>query len=157
MCGIAGIYFFDNRNIRQDCLQQMVNSLAHRGPDAEGVFIEDGIGVGHRRLSIIDLSKSADQPFFDNTGRFVTVYNGEIYNYAEIKNKLSSYSFITSGDTEALIASYAMWQEDCFKELDGMFAFAIWDREKKELTLARDRVGVKPLYYLVDDEKIVFA
>ncbi|MBS1749983.1 MAG: asparagine synthetase B, partial [Bacteroidetes bacterium] len=135
----------------------MTDAIAHRGPDAEGIFTEDEIALGHRRLSIIDLSSSANQPFTDHSGRYIVVYNGEIYNFNEIKNKIPDYPFKTTSDTEVLVAAYARWGKDCFKYIKGMFAFAVWDRQLKELCIVRDRIGVKPLYYFIDDQKILFA
>lgn len=157
MCGIAGILYFDGRSIAEDLLTAMNQAMSHRGPDALGTFVDRGMGLCHHRLSIIDLSTSANQPFADNMGRFVTVFNGEIYNFQEVRNQIKSYNFKTKGDTEVLIASFAEWGIDCLDYLKGMFAFAIWDKEKRELFLARDRVGVKPLYYYKDEEKLIFA
>jgi asparagine synthase (glutamine-hydrolysing) len=157
MCGIAGILYFNQTAADKQLIVGMTNCMAHRGPDAEGVFTEGAVGLGHRRLSIIDLSSNANQPFIDNTGRYVLVFNGEIYNYNEVKSKLSPYNFITNSDTEVLIAAYAQWGIDCLQYFKGMFAFAIWDKQTKALCLVRDRMGVKPLYYYIDDEKIIFA
>lgn len=157
MCGIAGILYFNGRNADPSLVQKMNLAMAHRGPDADAVWSEEGIGLGHRRLSIIDLSTAANQPFHDNSKRFVTVFNGEIYNYQSVKKQLPGYDFKTNGDTETLVAAYAAWGTACLQHLKGMFAFAIWDREQKELCLVRDRMGVKPLYYYIDDEKIIFA
>lgn len=157
MCGIAGILFFNTDTVQSVLLKKMARSMSHRGPDSEGIFHTNQIGLCHRRLSIIDLSTYANQPFFDNSNRYTIVFNGEIYNYQEIKNKIKGYTFKTSGDTETLIAAYSQWGTDCLQYLKGMFAFAIWDNENKELCLVRDRMGVKPLYYYVDDEKLIFA
>lgn len=157
MCGIAGILYFDGRPVADDLLDRMNQAMLHRGPDAVGTFTDNGLGLCHRRLSIIDLSTSANQPFSDNSGRFITVFNGEIYNFQEVRSKIKDYSFKTKGDTEVLIASFAEWGIDCLDYLKGMFAFAIWDKEKRELFLARDRVGVKPIYYYRDEEKLIFA
>ena len=117
----------------------------------------DRLAFGHRRLSIIDLSEAANQPFIDNSGRYTIIFNGEIYNYAEIKPLLSDYSFRTHGDTEVILAGYIKWGPGCLKYLRGMFTIAIWDKEEKSLFIARDRLGVKPLYYFQDAEKFVFA
>lgn len=157
MCGIAGILFFKQNKADNIIIRRMTDAIAHRGPDAEGIFTEDEIALGHRRLSIIDLSSSANQPFTDHTGRYIVVYNGEIYNFNEIKNKIPDYPFKTTSDTEVLVAAYARWGKDCFKYIKGMFAFAVWDRQLKELCIVRDRIGVKPLYYFIDDQKILFA
>jgi asparagine synthase (glutamine-hydrolysing) len=157
MCGIAGVFYFNEHQAEKEVVLKMTNAMSHRGPDAEGIYINNQIGLCHRRLSIIDLSTAANQPFFDNSDRYVIVFNGEIYNYQEVKQQIKNYSFTTSGDTETLIAAYAQWGTDCLEYVKGMFAFAIWDKEKEELCLVRDRMGVKPLYYYVDDEKLIFA
>lgn len=157
MCGIAGIFYFNNNIVERAILSNMNAAMSHRGPDAEGVYVDNQIGLCHRRLSIIDLSISANQPYFDNSNRFVIVFNGEIYNYKTVKQQIKNYSFKTSGDTETLIAAYAQWGTGCLEHIKGMYAFAIWDKETKELCLVRDRMGVKPLYYYVDDEKLIFA
>ncbi len=156
MCGIAGILDFKGRN-SESAVIKMTQALFHRGPDAEGIFSEEGVGLGHRRLSIIDLSSAANQPFSDAAGRFVTVYNGEIYNFNDIRQKLKDYPFRTSSDTETMLAAYACWGIRALELFKGMFAFAIWDRQEKELMLVRDRMGVKPLYYYCDEEKLLFA
>ena len=157
MCGIAGVLFFNNEHVQPSVLKKMAEAISHRGPDAEGIYCNNQIGLCHRRLSIIDLSTSANQPFFDNSNRYTIVYNGEIYNYQQVKHNIKNYSFKTSGDTETLIAAYAQWGVDSIQYLKGMFAFAIWDNETRELCLVRDRMGVKPLYYYIDDEKLIFA
>ena len=136
----------------------MTESLKHRGPDATGVFVDDEIALGHLRLSIIDLSETANQPFFDTTNRYSITFNGEIYNFQEVKKLLPEYSFRTDSDTEVIIAAYAKYGADCLPLLNGMFAFAIWDRVLGELFVARDRLGVKPLYYAQNsDGTFVFA
>ena len=117
----------------------MTNAIAHRGPDAQGFYDEPAIALGHRRLSIIDLSVAANQPFIDPTGNYVIVFNGEIYNYLELKQQLSDYPFTTSSDTEVLMAAFCTWGIDCVKLLEGMFAFAIWEKRNEILWLARDR------------------
>jgi asparagine synthase (glutamine-hydrolysing) len=156
MCGIAGIISFK----QQDCshaIRQMTSAMAHRGPDADGFFADDTVFLGHRRLSIIDLSEAANQPLFDHTGNYVIVFNGEIYNYQQLKSQLNGYPFKTNGDTEAVLAAYIRWGKDCLQYLKGMFAFAIWNKETKELFTVRDRMGVKPLYYYKDDNYLIFA
>jgi asparagine synthase (glutamine-hydrolysing) len=156
MCGIAGIL-----NIQsfpdQDKIRRMTQALRHRGPDAEGYYVDGPLAFGHRRLSIIDLSEDANQPFIDNSGRYIIVFNGEIYNYAEIKPFLHNYSFSTHSDTEVILAGYIKWGAGCLKYLRGMFTIAIWDKEERSLFIARDRLGVKPLYYYQDNEQFVFA
>ena len=131
--------------------------MSHRGPDADGFFFEDGIALGHRRLSILDLSSAANQPFTDASGRYVMVFNGEIYNFQEIKKKLPEYPFHTTGDTEVLIAAFAKYGAECLQLLRGMFALAIWDKQERSLFLARDRFGVKPLYYHHSGGRLLFA
>ncbi|MDM7922907.1 MAG: asparagine synthase (glutamine-hydrolyzing) [Pyrinomonadaceae bacterium] len=157
MCGIAGIAGSTDQNAATESVKRMTNSLSHRGPDAEGIFTEDGIALGHRRLSIIDLSEAANQPLYDETGRFVLILNGEIYNYRELKKDLAAYPFKTDSDTEVILAAYAKYGTECLSRLNGMFAFAIWDRRDKDLFIARDRIGVKPLYYALSGGKLLFA
>ena len=135
----------------------MTNALAHRGPDAEGFYHDSCISLGHRRLSIIDLSNAANQPFHDPDGRYVLLFNGEIYNYQELKNQLDHYPFQTSSDTEVLLAAFKEWGVDALKKLKGMFAFAVWDKQAETLCLMRDRMGVKPLYYYRDEQVLMFA
>jgi asparagine synthase (glutamine-hydrolysing) len=157
MCGIAGILNLNNNKVDPGIIQSMTDAVAHRGPDAEGIWNENEIALGHRRLSIIDLSTAANQPFTDNSGRFVTVFNGEIYNYNDVKRKITAYDFRTTSDTEVLVAAYAKWGADCLHHFRGMFAFAIWDKQEKELFLARDCFGVKPLYFFIDDSVFLFS
>jgi len=160
VCGISGILSFSSGlkvNYLQDVIQRQTKQLSHRGPDAEGYFIEDGIAMGHRRLSIIDLHNEANQPLFDSTGRYVIVFNGEIYNYQTLKQEIKGYPWQTTSDTEVILAAYQKWGADCLKFLNGMYAFAIWDRTKKELFIARDRLGVKPFYYNYNAKKFIFA
>lgn len=157
MCGIAGYFQFNKQEIDPAIIGRMTEAMRHRGPDAEGVFIKDGIALGHRRLSIIDLSEKSNQPFHDNTGRYTIVFNGEIYNYQEVKNQLKDYAFRTTGDTEVVLAAFMRWGILSLNKLKGMFAFAIWDAHTSNLWLARDRMGVKPLYYSVTNEHVVFG
>ncbi|HMH23200.1 MAG TPA: asparagine synthase (glutamine-hydrolyzing) [Puia sp.] len=157
MCGIAGIVKFNGLASGEAAIRGMTDAIAHRGPDADGFWMEDGVAFGHRRLSIIDLSTAANQPFTDHSGRYVMVFNGEMYNYQEVKALITDYPFHTTSDTEVLIAAYIKWGADCLKYFRGMFAFAIWDRQEKEIFIARDRMGVKPLYYFTDGEILLFA
>jgi asparagine synthase (glutamine-hydrolysing) len=159
MCGIAGILDLKGRsypNLRRH-LGVMNKLQAHRGPDGKGVWLHPRkqVGFGHRRLSIIDLETGA-QPMSDRWGN-VVCYNGEIYNYIELKKELGDYKFRTSSDTEVILAAYKRWGKDCVKHLRGMFALAIWDDEKGELFCARDRFGIKPFYYAVVDGVFYFA
>jgi asparagine synthase (glutamine-hydrolysing) len=156
MCGIAGI-LNKNSPATEQQVKRMTDSMCHRGPDAEGFYVNGPLAFGHRRLSIIDLSDAANQPFVDNSGRYSIIFNGEIYNYAEIKPLLAGYSFRTHGDTEVILAGYIQWGADCLQYLRGMFTIAIWDRDERSLFIARDRLGVKPLYYYSDAEQFVFA
>lgn len=157
MCGIAGIISFGKSLPGNELIRRMTGAMAHRGPDAEGYFEQDELVFGHLRLSIIDLSTAANQPFSDVSGRYTMVFNGEIYNYQEVKARLGDYPFRTTSDTEALIAAYAKWGPDCLQYMRGMFAFAIWDHREKELFMARDRMGVKPLYYYKNEDHLLFA
>ncbi len=159
MCGFVGVYNFDReREVDQRLLVAQTDCLVHRGPDGGGVWTGPGIGLGHRRLSIIDIGGGA-QPMFDETGRYCVAYNGEIYNYRELRDRLRGlgFRFTTESDTEVLLAAYANWGPACVDHLNGMFAFALYDRHSHELMLGRDRLGQKPLYYYQDSERIVFA
>ena len=133
--------------------------MARRGPDSNGKWLEGKIGFGHQRLSIIDLSRSGSQPMIDNLLKLTLVFNGTIYNYKQLRSRLISkgYSFFSSSDTEVIIKAYHYWGEDCVNHLDGMFAFAIWDKPSKKLFIARDRMGIKPLYYNLTNKAFTFA
>src|SRR5580700_1716829 len=120
MCGIAGLLYFNKVQSDPAVIRRMTNSISHRGPDADGYFSENNMALGHRRLAIIDLSPSANQPFTDNSGRYVMVFNGEMYNYKEVRKLLPEYDFKTNGDTEVLIAAYAKWKGDCLQLFSGM-------------------------------------
>ena len=158
MCGIAGIIGLRDKGDATTKIRRLANTLAHRGPDAEGFFIDDRVALAHRRLSIIDLSETANQPLFDVTGRYCIILNGEIYNYREVKSSFSEYPFRTESDTEVVLAAYVEHGTDCLSLFNGMFALAIWDSEQRELFVARDRLGVKPLYYSqTADGVFVFA
>lgn len=161
MCGIAGIFNSDRSQVSQQRLRQMTDKIAHRGPDGDGHWINASgkVGLGHRRLSIIDLSEAGSQPmhYFD---RYTIVFNGEIYNYIELKEQLlkKGYTFCNHTDTEVLMALYHDQREACLQEVDGMFAFVIYDKEEKTLFCARDRFGEKPFYYAYEPGKqFVFA
>jgi asparagine synthase (glutamine-hydrolysing) len=149
MCGIAGRFNFDPaRPVDPQVLAAMTDTIAHRGPDASGYFRGPGVGLGHRRLSIIDLA-TGDQPLGNEDGQVQVVFNGEIYNFAEVRADLVSrgHRFKTSSDTEIIVHGYEEWGERCVERFRGMFAFALWDARQRRLLLARDRLGVKPLYY----------
>jgi asparagine synthase (glutamine-hydrolysing) len=154
MCGIAGIISPDQHAISRQQLKKMTDAIAHRGPDGEDFWINPSntAGLGHRRLSIIDLSPEAAQPMHYQD-RYTIVYNGEIYNYLELKEGLQKkgYFFRTRSDTEVILAAYACWRDDCLQYLEGMFAFAIWDEQEKTLFAARDRFGEKPFYFIADN------
>lgn len=145
MCGIAGLWGRASHPV----LEAMLAQIAHRGPDGSGVEISGGIGLGHRRLAIIDLSPAGRQPMASSDRSVWITFNGEIYNYRELRRELQSrgHAFRSSSDTEVIIAAYREWGERCVERLNGMFAFAIWDSSRRRLFLARDRLGVKPLYY----------
>lgn len=160
MCGIAGI--FDTRSCRpvdESLLAQMNEVQFHRGPDEGGTYVEPGIGLAHRRLSIIDLS-SGHQPLFNEDGAVVVVYNGEIYNFTELTKELlaAGHQFRTRCDTEVIVHAWEEWGEECVQRFRGMFAFAVWDGNRQTLFLARDRLGIKPLYYaLLPDGNLIFG
>ena len=159
MCGIAGIIYDDaKRPVEVERLRQMASTLAHRGPDAEGIWIGPGVGLAHRRLSIIDLA-GGDQPIGNEDGSIQVVFNGEIYNYRELKRELEQkgHRFRSNSDTEVLVHLYEELGDELVQRLRGMFAFALWDRRRRQLLLARDRIGLKPLYYYRDHEKLLFG
>jgi asparagine synthase (glutamine-hydrolysing) len=158
MCGIAGFYFRDRRDCELSVLKAMTDSIRHRGPDAEGAYIRPGIALGHRRLSIIDLSSGA-QPMSNARGDLHLVFNGEIYNFRLLKKQLESQgqNFRTNSDTEVILACYERFGDSFVDHLNGMFALALWDDRNKRLILARDRIGKKPLYYHATDDGVVFA
>ena len=156
MCGICG-FTCANENDMQT-LKAMCDVMAHRGPDGEGQYLADGIALGHRRLSLIDLASGA-QPLVRDCGRYVIVFNGEIYNYQDLKSQLEAqgWTFSTKSDTEVLLVSYLAWGKDCLNKFRGMFAFAIWDCETHELFCARDFFGIKPFYYTLQNGQFIFA
>lgn len=155
MCGIAG---FCNKSLSRNDLEQMTTILDHRGPDAIGYFHDEntGIGLGHRRLSIIDLSAAANQPFYSHNGRYVMIYNGEVYNFREVAAKYDIQQRTTS-DSEVIIEAFAKAGVESLNDLNGMFAIAIWDKLEEKLYLVRDRIGVKPMYYYYSNSTFAFA
>ncbi len=159
MCGIAGFTQFHQHFGDRTQLRQMAQKIVHRGPDAGGEFANQDVGLSHRRLSIIDLSASGNQPLFYDHGDLAIVFNGEIYNYLPLKTELQAkgYEFKTATDTEVLLALYRDCQKDMLGKINGMFAFAIWDNRQKSLFIARDRLGKKPLYYTMVNNDIIFA
>lgn len=159
MCGIAGILNFNKAPVVEKQLKAMTDVIAHRGPDGEGQWLESYVGLGHRRLSIIDLSQAGHQPMQTKDGRYILTYNGEIYNFKELRIELESlgYQFYSNTDSEVVLNAFAEWQEKCLIRFNGMFAFSIWDNKNKKLFVARDRYGIKPLYYYKTNQTIVFG
>ncbi|MCK4846050.1 MAG: asparagine synthase (glutamine-hydrolyzing), partial [Deltaproteobacteria bacterium] len=158
MCGICGKINFTGKPVEEGLLRAMAETLTHRGPDDEGVYIGGSVGLGHRRLSVIDLSKAAHQPMANEDETLWIVYNGEVYNFEELKEELlaKGHRFRSHSDTEVILHLYEEEGAKSVERLRGMFAFAIWDTKKKELFLARDRTGQKPLFYRIDDKDETF-
>src|SRR3989337_1987859 len=159
MCGIVGLVYTDpSRRCEGEIVTAMRDMVSYRGPDAAGVYLDGRAGLGHRRLSIIDLG-TGHQPMSDARGVLTIVYNGEVYNYRELRRDLIARgrTFRTESDTEVILHLYAEMGDRCVEALNGMFAFAIWDAGRRSLFLARDRMGVKPLYYAETPECFVFA
>ena len=159
MCGIVGQLNFDNSPVSPVILKKMTDVIKHRGPDGEGHWIEENIGFGHRRLSIIDLSPAGHQPMVCTDNRYVLTYNGEIYNFRELRTELEAkgYWFRSETDSEVVLNALSEWGTDALLKFNGMFALALWDRREKKLLLARDRYGIKPLYFFQNDKKLVFG
>ena len=157
MCGINGVYQYNSKDTL-DKVHQMNKVTQLRGPDNSSVYSDNEVILGHNRLSIIDLSESANQPFISNDETVVITYNGELYNYIDIKKKLSGfYDFKTNSDTEVIIAAYKEWGIKMLNHFNGMFAFALWDKSKSNFFLIRDRMGIKPLYYIEHENSVVFS
>ena len=159
MCGIAGIFNLNRQPVAHSQIKAMTDIISHRGPDGEGQYIDGSLALGHRRLSIIDLSHAGHQPMQTRNGRFIITYNGEVYNYKELRIELEAlgYQFHSATDTEVILNSYAEWGSQCLAKFNGMFAFAIWDKKNQELFLGRDRYGIKPLYYYKQNNTFIFA
>ena len=159
MCGIVGILNQDESPVDPNLLARMTRMVAHRGPDGEGQHVDGPVGFGHRRLAILDLTDAARQPMADDGGDHVITYNGEVYNFRELRAELEAkgHRFRSKSDTEVVLKSYVEWGESCLDRLNGMFAFAIWNRARRELFLARDRYGVKPLYTVRLGRTLLFA
>lgn len=159
MCGITGVVHCDGRSASAPVVAAMAAAVAHRGPDSEGVWIDGPVGLGHRRLAIIDLSPAGRQPMGNETGDVVIVYNGELFNFQKLRVELESagHRFHSNSDTEAIVHAYEEWAEGCLERFNGQFAFAIWDSKRQRLFLARDRFGVKPLYYTFDGSRLLFG
>src|SRR5262245_50124657 len=158
MCGIAGIIQTNYRPVDPSVLMEMSRTLFHRGPDDSGEFIDGPVALASRRLSIIDLA-GGKQPITNEDGSIVIVYNGETYNYLELRTQLQAegHTLATHTDTETIVHLYEKMGPDCLTRLNGMYAFALWDASKRRLMLARDRFGIKPLYYTYDGSRLVFA
>lgn len=159
MCGIAGIFHLNGAPASSVILKRMTDVIAHRGPDGEGHYIDGPTGLGHRRLAIIDLSPAGHQPMQTPDGALVLTYNGEIYNFQELRTELESlgHQFRSRTDSEVVLHAYAQWGANCVTRFNGMFAFALWDKQRQELFIARDRYGIKPLYYAFFDSIFIFG
>ena len=159
MCGVAGILNFNGEPVAPVVLQRMAAAIAHRGPDGEGFYIDGNFGLAHRRLAIIDLSPSGHQPMLSRDGRYALSYNGEIYNFQELRVELESFGhqFRSRTDSEVLLYALAHWGEAALNRLNGMFAFALWDKRERTLLLARDRYGIKPLYWTRQGSTLLFG
>ncbi len=155
MCGINGVFNIDQAE-NTEAITKMNLCLAHRGPDDQGIHSEEGMALGQTRLSIIDLSSAGHQPMYSNDKRYVLVFNGEIYNFRQLKSELD-YPFVSGTDSEVIIAAYIKWGKDCVSHFNGMFAFAIWDTHEKVLFIARDRMGIKPLYFHRNERELLFS
>ncbi|MCZ6909418.1 MAG: asparagine synthase (glutamine-hydrolyzing) [Rickettsia endosymbiont of Ixodes persulcatus] len=160
MCGIAGIIDLKEKLNLKTSIEAMKLAIRHRGPDEQGTFLDESLGValGHQRLSILDM-KGGKQPFISIDGQIILVFNGEIYNYLSLRDELmkENYSFVSNSDTETIIYAYKKWGVGCLSHLRGMFAFALWDKEKKIMFCARDRLGIKPFYFFLNQEKFIFS
>lgn len=160
MCGIGGIVSFKNNFSNQE-LESVSKAIAHRGPDANGLFLNEikTCGLVHRRLSIIDITENANQPMTSNCGQYTIAFNGELYNFEALREELKKhdYHFSTASDTEVVLNAYIRWGKECVNRFNGMFAFAVWDEKESKLQLFRDRLGIKPLYFIKTDDLFAFA
>ncbi|MBL7221991.1 MAG: asparagine synthetase B, partial [Phycisphaerae bacterium] len=159
MCGIAGILNFDGTQAQAGVLERMADTIAHRGPDDRGAYLDGPAGLAHRRLSIIDLSPAGRQPMCNEERSVWVTANGEIYNFPEIRSELENagHHFSSNTDTEVIVHAYEEWGLDCLSRFNGMFAFGLWDSRKRRLWLVRDRIGIKPLFYTHQDKFLAFA
>ncbi|MBS3919015.1 MAG: asparagine synthase (glutamine-hydrolyzing) [Deltaproteobacteria bacterium] len=159
MCGIVGIFNLNGEPVSPVLLRKMTDAIKHRGPDSEGFYVDSFVGLGHRRLAIIDLSRTGHQPMITEDKQFAITYNGEVYNFQELRKELENlgYKFRSRTDTEVILKAYVQWGVNCVQKFNGMFAFAIWDKTRQELFLARDRYGIKPLYYTFIGPTLIFA
>ena len=155
MCGVTG--FINLKEAQQH--KAMTDAITHRGPDGEGHWIENNVGLGHRRLAIVDLSDAGAQPMVSADHRYILTFNGEIYNFKELREELrkAGYWFRSDSDSEVVLNALSEWGDDALERFNGMFALGFWDRKNQTLTLARDRYGIKPLYYVETDARISFA
>ena len=158
MCGICGIVNFNNKILEMNILEKMADELAHRGPDAQGFLTKNNVGLGHRRLSIIDL-KTGDQPIYNEDRSLCLIFNGEIYNFRQLRSDLEKkgHVFHSRGDSEVIVHLYEEYGNECLDSLEGMFAFALWDEKDRKLFIARDRLGKKPLVYWHDNDRFAFS
>jgi asparagine synthase (glutamine-hydrolysing) len=158
VCGIAGVIRFDGAPVASEVVGRMARAQAHRGPDGEGIWVDGPVGLGHRRLAIIDLSAAAAQPMRGPLGEMV-VYNGEVYNFRELRHELQAigHGFVSTSDTEVVVKAWSEWGEGCLPRLNGHFALAVWNPARRRLVLARDRFGTKPLYYYDGGSFVAFA
>lgn len=159
MCGISGIIHLDGSEVSESQVTSMMKAMKHRGPNDEGKFLEKGLGLGFVRLSIIDLSAAGHQPMFSGDGRYVMIFNGEVYNYIELREELlaKGYTFKSQTDTEVILTAYQEWGEEMLHRFNGMWALVIYDRQEQILFGARDRYGIKPFYYCIDHNRVLFA
>lgn len=159
MCGIAGIFSAEGKAVAPEVLRKMTDAIAHRGPDGEGSWVDGNLGLGHRRLAIIDLSPAGHQPMISTEQRFVISYNGEIYNFKDLRSELQvlGHKFKSETDSEVVLNAWVEWGEECVTRFNGMFAFVIWDKLERALYLVRDRYGIKPLYYACWGETFLFG
>jgi asparagine synthase (glutamine-hydrolysing) len=159
MCGIVGIFNLDGEAVSPIPLRRMTDTIAYRGPDGEGFYVDSFLGLGHRRLAIIDLSPAGHQPMSTDDRQFILVYNGEVYNFRELRRELEDlgHAFRSRSDTEVVLHAYVQWGPESVRRFNGMFALALWDKTRQELFLARDRYGIKPLYYTFQGHTFLFA
>jgi asparagine synthase (glutamine-hydrolysing) len=159
MCGITGFLNYNGEPVDPEVLRKMADAIRHRGPDGDGFYTDGGLGFGHRRLAIIDLSHQGDQPMVTADGRYALIFNGEIYNFRELRAELQSvgYRFRSTGDSEVVLNAFVEWGIRAIERFNGMFALAVWDRDQRDLYLARDRYGIKPLYYAVFNNSLIFG
>jgi asparagine synthase (glutamine-hydrolysing) len=159
MCGIAGVIYFDGRTVEGGLIKTMTDRMVHRGPDGEGVYVDGSVGLGNRRLAIIDLSPKGKQPMCNEDGSLWITYNGEMYNFLELRQLLidKGHQFNSNTDTEVIVHAYEEWGTECLQRFNGMFAFALWDSRKQQAFIARDRIGIKPLFYHQSENSFAFG